>query len=62
MVVDTVIVGRRACPCAALHTMWRELLEEVVKVGTITTFKNHSDRLMDRRGFEGHGPINGKWD
>ena len=36
--------------------MWDELLEEVVEAGTLTTFKRHLDRYMDRKGLEGYGP------
>ena len=39
-----------------------ELPEEVVEAGTITIFKRHLDRYMDREGVEGFGPNTGKWD
>lgn len=41
--------------------MWNELLEEVVEAGTLTTFKRHLDRYLDRKGLEGYGPNAGKW-
>ena len=37
-----------------------ELPEVVVEAGTITTFKRHLDRYMDRKGLEGYGPNAGK--
>lgn len=35
-------------------------LEEVVEAGTITTFKRHWDRYVDRKALEGYRPNVGR--
>lgn len=41
--------------------IWNELAEEIVESGTITTFKIHLDRRMNKTGLVGHEPNVGKW-
>jgi len=44
-----------------LHREWNEFPEEMVEAGTMTTFKRHLDRYMDRKDLGGYGPNAGKW-
>ena len=39
---------------------WNTLPEEVVEADSVTTFKKHLDRYVNRQKIEGHGPHRGK--
>ena len=43
-------------------SVWNELPEAVVKVGTILSFKKHLDSYIGKMGIEGYGPNVGNWD
>jgi len=43
-------------------SVWNELPEAVVEVGTILSFKKHLDSYMGKMGVEGYGPSAGNWD
>lgn len=40
--------------------IWNDLLEEVIDVGSIPTFKGHLDRCMERTVLEGYEPNDSK--
>ena len=41
-------------------SVWNELPEAVVEVGTILSFKKHLDSYMGKMGIEGYGPSAGQ--
>lgn len=42
-------------------SIWNELLEDVVKVGTNIMFEKHLNRFVDRKDWEEYGTLVGKW-
>ena len=43
-------------------SVWNELPEIIVEVGTILSFKKHLDSYMGKMDIEGYGPNVGNWD
>lgn len=55
-----------ASSASVVHTedggLWNELPKTVVKAGTVTKFKRHLGRYIDRKGSVEYGPNLGWWD